>query len=233
MVSAPDTGSGPGGPLRSAVRATDSYGLLLALLLVTYSFNASGLEGRWSTMVAAALAAATLLLAFHSSRLPKGHNFNRAAHVLALLVPLAAIVAAATDSDLARGATGFVVALLFALSVCAVSWRIVSDTRVSLETILGAVSVYLMIAFTFATTFIAIQLATGDDFFVTGFGQRAEMTYYSLVTLTTIGYGDFTAAANLGRSLSAFEGFLGQMFIAVLLARLVALYRSPDEGGAR
>ena len=236
MARAPESGStvsaGARATLREAARADDSYGLLLGLLLLTYAFSASGLEGRGTTLVSAGLSALTLLLAFRTSRVPHGYGLNRAAYVLAVVVPVAGIVGAVRDEDLARGVAGFAVAFLLGLSVCAVTWSVVSASRVSLRTILGAVSVYLMLAFMFATTYSAIQSASGDDFFVTGFGERAEMIYYSLVTLTTIGYGDFTAAANLGRSLSAFEGFLGQMFIAVLLARLVALYRVSGKDSA-
>ena len=48
--------------------------------------------------------------------------------------------------------------------------------------------------------------------------------YYSIVTLTTVGYGDITPAAPLARALSAVEAIVGQMYVAILVARLVGLH---------
>jgi voltage-gated potassium channel Kch len=47
--------------------------------------------------------------------------------------------------------------------------------------------------------------------------------YYSFVTLTTLGYGDVSPAVPLSRMLAALEALTGQLYIAVLVARLVAL----------
>ena len=48
--------------------------------------------------------------------------------------------------------------------------------------------------------------------------------YYSLVTLTTLGYGDITPVTPLARNLAAFEAAMGQLYIAILVARLVGLH---------
>ena len=48
--------------------------------------------------------------------------------------------------------------------------------------------------------------------------------YYSLVTLTTLGYGDITPVTPLARNLAAFEAVMGQLYIAILVARLVGLH---------
>ena len=48
--------------------------------------------------------------------------------------------------------------------------------------------------------------------------------YYSLVTLTTLGYGDITPVTPLARNLAAFEAVIGQLYIAILVARLVGLH---------
>ena len=51
--------------------------------------------------------------------------------------------------------------------------------------------------------------------------------YFSFVTLTTLGYGDFTAAGNGGRALAVIEALAGQVVLATLVARLVSAYRTP------
>ena len=53
-------------------------------------------------------------------------------------------------------------------------------------------------------------------------------SYFSFTTLTTIGFGDYTAVTDFGRRIAVVEGMAGQVFIATLLARLVSLYRSEE-----
>ena len=58
--------------------------------------------------------------------------------------------------------------------------------------------------------------------------------YFSYTTLTTLGYGDYTAVANSGRSVAVMEALSGQIFLATLVARLVAAFRSSgDSSGDR
>lgn len=64
-------------------------------------------------------------------------------------------------------------------------------------------------------------------------GELRLFSYYSLVTLSTLGYGDITPVTPLARSLSAMEAVTGQLFIAVLPARLVGLHiaqkKNPND----
>jgi hypothetical protein len=57
--------------------------------------------------------------------------------------------------------------------------------------------------------------------------------YFSFTTLTTLGYGDFTAAGDGGRAVAVLEAIIGQMFLATLVARLVAGFRWEDRAAAR
>ena len=57
--------------------------------------------------------------------------------------------------------------------------------------------------------------------------------YFSFTTLTTLGYGDFTAAQDSGRAVAVLEAMVGQMFLATLVARLVAGFRWSDRAAAR
>ena len=50
--------------------------------------------------------------------------------------------------------------------------------------------------------------------------------YFSFITLSTVGYGDITPVSRIARWLAAMEAMTGQLYVAVLIARLVALYRS-------
>jgi hypothetical protein len=73
-------------------------------------------------------------------------------------------------------------------------------------------------------------------FFADGQPLNTEtVQYFSFTTLTTLGYGDFTAAGSLGRALAVLEAISGQVFLATLVARLVSAYgttrrrRPPGE----
>ena len=55
-------------------------------------------------------------------------------------------------------------------------------------------------------------------------GALAFLLYFSLVTLTTLGYGDIAPAVPAARMLCSFEAVIGQLFVAVFIARLVSLH---------
>jgi voltage-gated potassium channel Kch len=60
--------------------------------------------------------------------------------------------------------------------------------------------------------------------------SRTAATYYSFVTLATIGYGDIVPRTDVARGLAIVEGVGGQLFLAVLVARLLSLYSAPRQG---
>ena len=61
------------------------------------------------------------------------------------------------------------------------------------------------------------------------FGNRSDFLYFSVVTLTTLGYGDFVSAGSVGRGLSALEALTGQIFLGTVVARFVGLLRIPSR----
>ena len=60
--------------------------------------------------------------------------------------------------------------------------------------------------------------------------DRSVFSYFSFTTLTTVGFGDYTAVTDLGRRIAMIEAVIGQVFIATTLARLVSLYKSGGRG---
>jgi len=104
--------------------------------------------------------------------------------------------------------------------------HVLRDEEVSREKIFGALSVYLMLGVIWAFLFLVV------DFLVPGsfrYGQEqvlteAQMVYYSFVTLTTLGYGDIVPVSPTARSLATLEALTGQLYLTVLVARLVGLH---------
>jgi hypothetical protein len=112
---------------------------------------------------------------------------------------------------------------------------------VSRDTIAGGITVYLLAGFAFACMFAMMDfihpgsLRLGPDFTSSGTQQAASghvlpYVYYSFVTLLTVGYGDVTPATSETRILAVLEALFGQLYLAVLIGRLVGAYVSVRHG---
>jgi Ion channel len=104
------------------------------------------------------------------------------------------------------------------------------DGTVTIQSIYGVLSAYLVIGLMFAAFYAAIDHLGGGGFFAKGQPDNTQtFQYFSFTTLTTLGYEDFTAFRNGGRAVAVLEALTGQIFLATLVARLVAAYRGPAE----
>jgi len=102
--------------------------------------------------------------------------------------------------------------------------RTFSRGHITLNRVQGAVIVYLLSGFAFALLYHSIYLIAGPSSFkglITS--QRTEFMYFSLTTLTTLGYGDLTPINVFARSLTSLEALYGQLYPAILIARLVSM----------
>lgn len=111
--------------------------------------------------------------------------------------------------------------LLFAL--------LFQSKEVNAETLWSAVNVYLTIGLLFAFLFATISYYDEEAFTGRFMGEplRAQLygfVYFSFVTLTTLGYGDITPNNTVVGTFTYMEALFGQLYIAILLARLVSLY---------
>lgn len=133
--------------------------------------------------------------------------------------------------------TRFAAQLVFlAFTTILILRDILQDTSVSADQLCGAMSAYLLMGVIWAVLYSMIEynqphsfsaLATENPFEIRdGSGSKAFSTlvYYSFVTLTTLGYGDITPVAPVARTFSWLEAVLGQLYLAVLIGRLVGLH---------
>jgi len=101
--------------------------------------------------------------------------------------------------------------------------------RITAHRVRGAILLYLSIAVVFAWLNRLIAEAAPSGFFGLKFiaGQHGALISYlycSLTSLTTLGFGDITPVNAFARSLTVLEALLGQLFPAVVLARILTLY---------
>jgi hypothetical protein len=212
--------------LRLATRAPDSYVLLLFLLVADYVLLTVGWSGGGALVARTVLFALTVLLAFHTSRV--GPRIQGVARVLVALTVLVSIGVAFGGGDPAFGAITFVVSLLILACPMAIGWRILHHERVTGETIAGAICIYVLIGMIFANFDYGIQLASGSDFFAqSGPHGLPDFAYFSYITMATVGYGDLTPTTGLPRTMAVMDALVGQVFLVVMLARLVSMYGGP------
>lgn len=106
--------------------------------------------------------------------------------------------------------------------------QVLREGPVTIQRIQGAIAAYMLIALMFAAAYTLVDVYVTDAFsgtvhIVDRHDPFQRFIYFSFVTLTTTGYGDITPVASAARSLAMLEGLIGQMFPAILLARLVSL----------
>jgi voltage-gated potassium channel len=237
VTGAPDIEDSPTRPalrrgvIREAARASDSYGLLLVLVAMDYIVLSVGWTNGAPAILGTALIGITALLAFHTSHV-RGHLLE-AVQVGAVLALVASIVATIVGGDVAKGVVFVISALLILTSPVVILSRILRHPQVTAETLLGAICVYILLGLVFSYSDYAVQLVGGSSFFAqSGTHDAPDFVYYSYITMTTVGYGDLSPAVGLPRTMAVIEALTGQIFLVVLVARLVSMYQ-PKTRGAR
>lgn len=214
--------------LRRAERASDAFGLVLLLVLVTYVLTFLLADHGWSAVLLTLATSATSIVAMVSSHV-RPRVLRAVVWLAALTIALVSIGAASGEHTWLNFASVVQIALL-AIAMGAVLVRVLTTARVGSRTILGALSVYtvLGILFTFAYAMID-RIEAGPFFEGVPHPQSGDFIFFSYTTLTTTGYGNLVPATQAGRMVSGLEMMLGQIFLVTLVAGLVSLWR-PGEG---
>jgi hypothetical protein len=215
--------SGRAGPPDTSGR----YGLLLLVLISSYLLSAFS-NASLTVDLQIVLFAVVLLLALRTSQMPG--RWNAVAGGVAVAGSAAALAAELTHTQDGLGAADSWKALMLLVTAGIIVRRVLAQPVVTIQSIYGALSAYLIIGLMFAAVYAAIDHLTATAFFAQGKSANTQtFQYFSFTTLTTLGYGDYTAAGSGGRAIAVMEALTGQVFLATLVARLVAAFRSPAE----
>jgi len=117
---------------------------------------------------------------------------------------------------------------------------VLKQKAVTSETISMSISVYLLLGFTWALLYVVMYLIKPNSFSIAGLPAPTPahpadaqpmfpiLGYFSLITLSTVGYGDITPLTLQARFAAAAEGIAGQFYLAILVARLVGMQMSQS-----
>ncbi len=200
------------------------YGLLLGAIILAFAIQGIAEPGKAEQIIVAVLLGVTLLLALWAAE-AKPRVMRPAALIVAAVI-ITSIVETA-NGGVGGGATRIANALLVALAPPAIIVGVVRSLRargaVTLEAVFGVLCVYILLGMFFAFIYGTIDRFGGDPFFAGGQSATvANCLYFSFSSLTTAGYGDFTARTNLGHTLSVSEALLGQIYLVTIVSLIVA-----------
>ena len=212
------------------LRASHSYSFVLLLILVTFAFAATAPDAPWSRGALLLIECATLLTALWTSR--SGPIRLRLTPFILLPIGIGVAQIVTDDKVLTTLVGTFSGLLVIAIGVVIVR-GVIREGVVSQRSVIGAICVYFLLGMFFLFVYSNVAVLQSGPFFAQGTdGTPALRLYFSFVTLATVGYGDYTAATNLGHMLSVLEALLGQLYLVTVIAVLVSrMHFQPRKAG--
>jgi hypothetical protein len=116
---------------------------------------------------------------------------------------------------------------------------VLRSIQIDTEVLCAAISVYLLLGLIWALSYALLAQLSPDSFAFaanphsSGRMDRFNAFYFSFVTLSTVGFGDVTPVSKLARTLAVMEAVTGTFYVAILIARLVAMYVPTSRSAAQ
>ena len=219
--------AGTRGARVARLRASHSYGLVLGLVVAVFIFTSVAPNSDWADSTLVLLESLTLVTALWTSGVAQADS--------KISIGLVALALTSAAALLIFGGTFFesvvliLAGLLTIATILTVALGIVDQGEANVRAVTGAVSVYVLIGLLFVYLYGVIAAVSSADFFAQGTdGTRSLRLYFSFVTLATLGYGDYTPAHELGRTLAIVEALFGQLYLVTVIALLVSRIRARE-----
>jgi hypothetical protein len=207
---------------RFASRVANAFGLVLLLVIAIYVLASLLRFTGWGAVALSAVTCTCATVALVSSE--AGHRLVRGSAVVGGVAVALTLVSLAGGGGQVLGASALISAALLATAAIKILGAVLAEAEVGFRTILGAISVYVLLGILFTYVYIAVERLQSGQFF----GQpthTGDYVFFSITTLTTTGYGNLVPAAQPGKMLSGLEMLIGQIFLVTLIAGLVSLWR--------
>lgn len=201
----------------------DSYGFVLLLIITSYILSVS-VDSDWGASAVVFIQIVTVWFALRTSQARR--PVRRAAFMLMVLAGAAALLNLG-EPDISRQFLFALGSILYFIAPFAIIRHLLGRSGVDQETMLGAISAYLLFGMFYA--FFYMELSTvNDGLFFAGQVTRTRMEqvlFFSFTTLTTTGYGNLVPDGNPGQTLAVSEMILGQLFLITAMGKIVTEWR--------
>ena len=216
------------------------YGLVLALALLSTGIQMLLPDTPAALLLQALLMAATVVTAMYAEDATSAQWRRVGALVgISVLGLIAAAIAGrgSTERAIMFGLSGILAVAGAVIVARGVIDGIRVERRVTLHSVMGALTVYLLAGLIFAFGYSVMDAIAGSPVLShIGADKHAEEVYFSFITLTTVGYGDIAPVARAARMTSVLEALFGQLYlvtiVAVIVSNVGARRVRPVEAGA-
>ena len=207
---------------RFATRIANAFGLVLLLVIAIYVLASLVSYKGWGAVGLAAVTVTCAAVALVSSK--AGPRLVRGAAVLGATAFVLAFISALAGGSSLLGASALIEIVLLAVASAKMLGAVLAEHEVNVRTILGAISVYVLLGILFTYVYFAVDKLQSGLFFGQP-TQTGDFVFFSITTLSTTGYGNLVPAGQPGKMLSGLEMLVGQIFLVTLIAGLVSLWR--------
>lgn len=210
------------------LRAAHSYGLVLGLVIVVFVFTSVAPDSAWADSTLVLLQSLTLVTALWTSGIAQADS--KISIGLVTLASTSAVLLLVFGGTFFEAVVLVLAGILTLATILTVALGIVDQGEANVKAVSGAVCVYVLIGLLFVFLYGIIAVVSSENFFAQGTdGNRSLRLYFSFVTLATLGYGDYTPAHELGRTLAIVEALFGQLYLVTVIAVLVSRMRGRDR----
>ncbi|HKD94836.1 MAG TPA: potassium channel family protein [Gaiellaceae bacterium] len=210
------------------MRASHSYWAVLAAIFLVFFLAALLPNTDWALSLIVLMQSATLLIAIWTA------GWSMTERTGPFAIATAAAIAAAInlfwEGEALTATLGGVAGLLTVTLAYVIAMGAVAQNEVNSRSVGGAICVYMLFGMLFMFLFGILALVGHGPFFAQGTdGTRPLRLYFSYTTLATLGYGDYTAASNLGHALAVLEALIGQLYLVTVVAVVVTRLGRPGR----
>jgi len=207
---------------RFATRIADAFGLVLLLVVAIYVLASLVSYKSWGAVALAAVTVTCAAVALASSE--AGPRLVRGAAVVGGVAFVLAFASALGAGSRTLGISALIEVALLAVASVKMLGAVLSEHEVNFRTILGAISVYVLLGILFTYVYFGVDKLQPGLFFGQSI-KTGDFIFFSITTLTTTGYGNLVPAGQPGKMLAGLEMLVGQIFLVTLIAGLVSLWR--------
>ena len=200
------------------------YGYLLLLIIVYLGFLLASPEGDGARAISVFVGGLTLIVTLWTSGV--GVPVIAVVSGLVAAALMVSVVVVILTGEFGSATARIIAFLIIAFAPASIASgtirRVRSEGVVSIHTMFGVLCIYLLVGMLFGFAYGAIGEISSDSFFAQQTtADTSDYLYFSYTTLTTTGFGDLTAATNLGRSFAIIEELIGQIYLVTLVALIV------------